>query len=182
MATEQREAKRFFVDKIVAQAVAEGEPLSNSERQMLNFSEADPESIDPASVDPGGDEYEAKIAGLLKRAYLRDLSSDPGAKALYRDAHAVLSEGDHYLLVMTEKALGRAKPRGALARVGLFMLLAVPGVLAVLLAGVVGWGLLGHGSGRDMAEFGTIPLLLAWGGVFMIRLWLRDSGAGKRQL
>ncbi len=172
MATEQREAKRFFVDKIVAQAVAEGEPLSNSERQMLNFSEADPESIDPASVDPGGDEYEAKIAGLLKRAYLRDLSSDPGAKALYRDAHAVLSEGDHYL----------AKPLGALARVGLFMLLAVPGVLAVLLAGVVGWGLLGHGSGRDMAEFGTIPLLLAWGGVFMIRLWLRDSGAGKRQL
>jgi hypothetical protein len=175
VATKQREAKRFFVDKIVAQAVAEGEPLSNSERHMLSFSEAEPESVDPASDDPGGDDYEAKIAGLLKRAYLRDLSSDPGAKALYRNAHAVLSEGDHYLLVMTEKALGRAKPISALARLGLFMLLVVPGVLALLIGGVLGWALLEKGSAREMVEIGPFVLFLAWGGVFMIRVWLRDS-------
>jgi len=56
-ATTQREAKRFFVDKIVAQAVAEGEPLSNSELRMLNFSEPDPESaVEVVSADePDGE-------------------------------------------------------------------------------------------------------------------------------
>lgn len=48
MFSSQGQAKRFFVEKIVAQAAPEGHPLSVNERQMLSFSESDPEFV----VDP----------------------------------------------------------------------------------------------------------------------------------
>ena len=73
-------AKRFYVDKIVAEAAAELRPLSDSERQMLSFSESDREFVvDPALVNKlaaeiSDEEYEAKVAGLLKRAYQRDVA------------------------------------------------------------------------------------------------------------
>ena len=64
-----------------------------------------------------------------------------------------------------------------LGKVGLFMVLVVPGVLAVAIAGVVAWGLFTQGpdAGRQVAEFGPFLLFLAWGGVFMIRLWVREA-------
>ena len=37
------EAKRFLVDKVVAQARVERTPLSDAERQMLSWSESDPD-------------------------------------------------------------------------------------------------------------------------------------------
>lgn len=42
MITTQTEAKRFFVDKVVAQARSEGVSLSEAEREMLLWSESDP--------------------------------------------------------------------------------------------------------------------------------------------
>ena len=78
----QSDAKRFFVDRIVAEAAAELKPLSDSERQMLSFSESDPEFIvDPALVNKlaaeiSDEDYERKIAGLLERAY----QARPGAR------------------------------------------------------------------------------------------------------
>ena len=108
----QSEAKRFFVDRIVAEAAAELKPLSDSERQMLSFSESDPEFVvDPALVkklaaEISDEEYERKIAGLLKRAYQRDLARDSAVRDSYREAYAVLNQGDHYLLIMINRALG----------------------------------------------------------------------------
>src|SRR6058998_1047088 len=67
----QSHAKRFFVDKIVAEAAAELRPLSDNERQMLSFSQSDPEFVvDPVLVDKlaaeiSDEDYEAKVAGLL---------------------------------------------------------------------------------------------------------------------
>jgi len=69
--TSQGQAKRFFVDRIVAQAATDGIPLSEAERQMLGFSESDPEYVvDPALVDRlereiSDDDYEAKVANLI---------------------------------------------------------------------------------------------------------------------
>jgi hypothetical protein len=109
----QSDAKRFFVDRIVAEAAAELKPLSDSERQMLSFSESDPEFIvDPALVNKlaaeiSDEDYERKIAGLLERAYQRDLARDSAARDMYREAYAVLNQGDHYLLIMINQALGR---------------------------------------------------------------------------
>ena len=98
----QSDAKRFFVDRIVSEAAAELKPLSDSERQMLSFSESDPEFIvDPALVkqlaaEISDEDYETKIAGLLKRAYQRDVALDSAARDKYKEAYAVLNQGDHY--------------------------------------------------------------------------------------
>jgi hypothetical protein len=97
----------------VAQAVAEGTPLSDAERRMLSFSESDPEvAVDPALVaalqaEITDEDYEAKIASLIERSWTRDVEADTDARALYRDALMTLSQGDHYLLVMLDRALGR---------------------------------------------------------------------------
>jgi hypothetical protein len=112
--TSQGQAKRFFVDRIVAQAVTEGKPLSGDEQQMLSFSESDPEfEVDPALVERlqseiSDDAYEAKVAGLLEASVEHDVASDVTARDRYRDAAAVLDQGDHYVMVMIDRALGRA--------------------------------------------------------------------------
>jgi hypothetical protein len=88
-------------------------PLSDAEQRMLSFSESDPEFV----VSPGlveklqaeisDDAYEAKIAGLIEGAWKCDVESDSNAGAVYREALRVLSQGDHYLLVMIDRALRR---------------------------------------------------------------------------
>jgi hypothetical protein len=109
--TSQGQAKRFFVDRIVAQAFTEGSPLSDAEQQMLSFSESDPEfTVDPALVEQleaeiSDDDYEAKIAGLIERSWKRDVETDSNARNLYREAFTTLSRGDHYVLIMIDRAL-----------------------------------------------------------------------------
>jgi len=109
----QAEAKRFFVERVLAQARAEQLQLSPAERGMLSWSESDPSfTPDPALVEQLATEvsdeaYEGKIAGLLERSYRRDLSADSAAGDRYREAYSVLTRGDHYLVVMIRRALGR---------------------------------------------------------------------------
>ena len=112
----QSEAKRFFIERIVAQARQEGVPLSGDEEWMLGFSESDPDFV--VDVDrleafeaaiPAPD-YEAKIAGLARRAYQTDFAANRTADADYKEAFRVLSEGDHYLLIMIGHGLGWSSP------------------------------------------------------------------------
>lgn len=115
----QSEAKRFFIDKVILQARADSEHLSQSEEWMLGFSESDPEfSVDPAimrafEMEVAPQDYEAKIARLLRRRYRQDAESDAETVASYRAAYARLLEGDHYLTVMLERALGHELRSGA---------------------------------------------------------------------
>jgi hypothetical protein len=118
MFASQGQAKRFFVDKIVAQATREGRPLSENERWMLSFSESDPDFVvDPARVAalaaeiPDAD-YEEKIAGLAKRACEGDIASTPDALPTYREAFRVLNQGDHYILIMLKAGLSRGFAHG----------------------------------------------------------------------
>jgi len=122
----QGQAKRFFVDKIVAQAAADGVRLSDAERWMLSFSESDPEFVvgqpleEEFRAEISEEDYEAKIGGLLKRSWTRDVKSNSKAGDVYREAFMVLSRGDHYLLIMIERALGRhVRPWWAIWRWGL---------------------------------------------------------------
>ena len=115
--TSQAQAKRFFVERIVEQAKREGAPLSSDEEWMLSFSESDPDfEVDVDRVDaleaaiPSSD-YEAKIAGLALRAYQAAVAADRSAYAEYKEAFNVLSQGDHYLLVMLQQSLGWSPPR-----------------------------------------------------------------------
>ena len=107
------QARRFFIDKLVAEADRSGVALSVNERKTLDWSEVEPGCIgDPAvaealSHEISDESYETKISRLLKAAYDHDLAADAGAKAAYRDAYSVLKQGDYYLLIMIERALGR---------------------------------------------------------------------------
>ena len=107
----QGEAKRFFVEKVVERARHEGLSLSAAERWMLLFSESDPEfDVDPRRVvlasEMSDEEYEAKIEGLLKRGLAADLAADAGARATWHQAHSVLAQGDHYIQIMIDRAMG----------------------------------------------------------------------------
>ena len=113
MFSSQGHAKRFFVDKIVAQATHEGHPLSENEQWMLSWSESDPEfKVDASRASAlaaqiSDDDYEQKIAGLAQRAFARDIAANPEAKAIYKEAYRVLHRGDHYMLIMLDRGLAR---------------------------------------------------------------------------
>ncbi len=109
----QTEARQFFVDKVVQKADAQGIALSEDERQMLLWSESAPDSI--ANLDLAerladqisDSDYEAKVAGLLRRSFADEIAREPSAKDLWRQAWSVLNGGDHYILIMIDQAVGR---------------------------------------------------------------------------
>jgi hypothetical protein len=104
----QTEAKRFFVERILEQASRDSIFLSGTEQYMLSWSESDPDfKVDVGRASTFEQEttdakFESKIAQLIKHAYEREASM----KARYRAARAKLAEGDHYLLIMIDRALG----------------------------------------------------------------------------
>lgn len=108
----QTEAKRFFADRVVRQANAEGLELSDAERAMLLWSESDPEFeadsglADALASQLSDEEYEKKISGLLARGLAADLAANSGAKDEWQQAQAVLKTGDHYLSIMVDRAVG----------------------------------------------------------------------------
>jgi hypothetical protein len=185
----QSEAKRFFIDKITAQARAESKHLSESEEWMLGFSESDAEfSVDPIRVEAFGAEispqqYEAKIAGLLRRRYRRDVERGVDTAVNYRDAYRRLQEGDHYLTVIIEQALGlelRSVPNSArlfeiLAKVGPFLLLVLPGTVAMVMAAGLTFGLVAGQaeSGSEAMALLVGVLFLTGCGYYLFRLWLK---------
>jgi hypothetical protein len=107
------EARRFFVDRVLAEARHQGLALTVAEQQMLGWSESAPDSTaDPALVDRlaaevSDEDYESKVGSLLAAALARDLQADKHALDDYRRAHALLRQGDYYILVMIDRALGR---------------------------------------------------------------------------
>jgi hypothetical protein len=113
----QTEAKCFFVEKVIQRATNEGVSLSAAERWMLRFSESDPEfDVDPSRVDElaaqmSDEEYEAKIAGLLERSLAADIAADAGARKVWQQAHSVLAQGDHYIQIMVDRAVGGSLKR-----------------------------------------------------------------------
>jgi hypothetical protein len=109
----QTDAKKFFVEKVLAEAKREGVTLSKAEEQMLSWSESDPdfraesELIGQLANEISDEDYESKMSTLLAGAYRRDLEASPLARDEYRHAYSVLSQGDQYILVMIERTLGR---------------------------------------------------------------------------
>jgi hypothetical protein len=108
----QSEAKRFFVDKVVMQARIDGVSLSEAEREMLSWSESDPElQMDPdllfrLAAEISDEEYEKKVAGLLSRRFAADSAAASDAEAEWRQAVDVLGQGDHYIHIMVDQAIG----------------------------------------------------------------------------
>ncbi len=182
MFSTQAEAKRFLIEKIEARAAMEGSPLADAERRMLSFSNAEPDLMGSEVVESAGpaddSEFESRIAGLLKRAYDADGERRNASGRLYREAYRKLAEGDHYLLIMAEQVLGRPS-RSRVARAALFVALVMPGVLALLMAAALAWGLATsslHSAQQGVSMVGVAVVLVGFG-LYLIRLWRRESGA-----
>ena len=97
---------------MLQRARTEGLELSDAQCRMLLWSESDPEfRADPRLVDElasqmSDEEYEAKIAGLLTRALAADLATDSHARDVWQQARSVLQQGDHYISIMIDRAVG----------------------------------------------------------------------------
>jgi hypothetical protein len=185
----QTEAKRFLIDRIAAQARAEGAALSDEEHWMLGFSESDPEfSVDVARIrqfeaETSEEQFERKISGLLRRCYEREAESNADVKLLYQIAYRRLQQGDHYLWVMVDRALGDELHSGgssalkSLRAVGLFLLLVLPASFASLMALGLVFTLINEPA-KSAGE--NVPILLgvlflAGLAYYLIRLWRRES-------
>ncbi|MGB6724085.1 MAG: hypothetical protein WBE72_25040 [Terracidiphilus sp.] len=101
-----REALDFLAGRIAAEAEREAVPLSEIERKMLYFSETEWTLPDMAEVSAefdrnyDQDEYERKIAGLIRKIEAHSNSGDEQERETWVTAVERLSTGDHYLLVM----------------------------------------------------------------------------------
>ena len=105
-----REAKEFLVSRIVQEATREGVSLSETERKMLYFSEGFwtlPNMLevnDEFERKYNNEEYEKKIAGLIRSAHKHDLGEGGEWGDLWSDAISTLDKEDHYILVMVAQA------------------------------------------------------------------------------
>jgi hypothetical protein len=115
-----RMAKEYLAGKIVEEAKRQGVALSEVERKMLYFSETDWTLPDMMAVseefdrDYDQDEYEAKIAGLVRGIEARDETRSEQEKEDWYEAVLKLCDGDHYLLTLID--LGDSSRNGFLSR------------------------------------------------------------------
>ena len=130
------------MSRVLEQAQRDGVSLSDVEQRMFLFSEtseagADLEAQQKFDAECNSAEYEAKIAGLLRRAYKYERKSAESKDSWKQSLH-VLREEDFYGLVMVDQAgIPRAEPRLGLftLQFGLFSIveLAVIGIGTVLI-------------------------------------------------
>ena len=103
------EAKDFLVQQVAEQAALEGVSVSDIEKRMLWFTESDPASCsnpielnDEFETQCDTQEYERKMSRLFHHAYKRLKSEDPDKARVWTEAVHLLSQGDHYMLVMCD--------------------------------------------------------------------------------
>jgi len=117
-----KEAKEFLAGRIIDQAQREGISLSELERKMLYFSETDwapPDITDTArrfESEYDSKEYERKITRLVRGALRRARREGDEDRKTWAEAIRILSNEDHYLLVMTGLAGAPGHPSGDLLR------------------------------------------------------------------
>lgn len=112
----ERLAKEYLVERIVAEARREQILLSDVERKMLYFSESGwtlPGILEINAEferDYNNEEYEQKVAELIREIEKRNEAAGGDEQSRWHDAVVKLSEGDHYLLILID--LGRSSPIG----------------------------------------------------------------------
>ena len=105
-------AKAFFISKVLQQAEQAGIFLSKAQRYMLSWSENDPSSVLDNELNEQFEkeitqaEFEKKIQTLIKQAYEKDIAKEKDMKETYREAYKALKQGDHFILIMVDAAIG----------------------------------------------------------------------------
>jgi hypothetical protein len=182
------EAKRFLIEKIAARALAEGHPLSEEERSTLASSAepsvptlaCDAHAERQAEPDYIDEQFEKRMADLLRRSYDLDGAAARGEQRLYREALVLLAGGEHYLSWVARVAgLGPPMPEWLtpVRQVGLVVLLVVPALVAFLVAaaGAV-WAVIGPASRsrREIVGMSVVALVFAGFGSYLLVLWSRE--------
>jgi hypothetical protein len=108
-------AKEFLIKRVLEEASVENIELTEVEQKMLHFTELHPSLPDTYEIAAefeqsyAPDEYEAKIAALLRNARSHDKANLANKAQVWDDALAALRNEDHYILVMTSQALRPAE-------------------------------------------------------------------------
>jgi hypothetical protein len=103
-----RAAKDYLAGQIVDEAARQNVPLTEIERKMLCFSETGSTPPDMMAVseefdrDYDQDEYESKIAWLVREIEARDETRSEEEKEDWYEAVLKLCDGDHYLLTLID--------------------------------------------------------------------------------
>ncbi len=103
-------AKQFLISKVVEEANFEQVSLSEIEKKMLHFTEVHPSLPDIYEVNAefersyDADQYEVKVADLLKGARARDRAQSAVQDQQWKNAIDALKSEDHYILVMVYSA------------------------------------------------------------------------------
>jgi hypothetical protein len=139
-------AKQFLIDRILDQAKFEDVPLTDIEIRMLKFTEATSGSkdLEAAAIfdrDYDEDEYEKKIADLIRDAYARDKQA--GDQEAWDSALVRVSGRDLYLNVMIGRSRVGTSPMGSLRDWRFFVYGAAPWALSFAAAVLVGFSPLG---------------------------------------
>ena len=138
------EAKEFAIARIIAEAEREHIPLSETEKQMLWWTEVHPEphirdlkalgERFDAECESGA--YEAKIQDLAKEVYQRDRTESPVLRERWASAPTALSEEDHYVSVLLPTTTSDAGP-ARLADFIKYIAIAIGIVLVITIAAVL---------------------------------------------
>jgi hypothetical protein len=157
-------SKQFLIDRIVQQATLEGVPLADVEIRMLGFSEAsasakDMEAAQAFERDFNDEEYEAKIAELIRHAYEDDRKTSE--VQTLDNALARIAIRDIYLNVMIDRAGIKSTSSAALFSDWRFIIYGLlPPGLSLAAAAIVGLSPLGARLIRNDALRLSIALLL----------------------
>jgi hypothetical protein len=134
-----KQAKDFLVEQTAQQAALENIPLSDLEKRMMYFTESADATEDPIALNNefeeqyDTNEYEAKIARLLRNAHRRIRKENPETARVWKESFRKLQEGDHYLLVLWNTAPASDHPtRDLFTYVGIGILIAVLLVIGVI--------------------------------------------------
>ena len=110
-------AKQFLLSKLQEQAFRDSIGLSEPEKRMFLFSERsgeiDTEAQEKFDAEYDRDQYEAKIAKLLRRCYVYDKKNTADVET-WNKALSALTDDDFYGLVMVDQA-GIPRPKSYLS-------------------------------------------------------------------
>jgi len=140
-------SKQFLIDRIVNQAKREDVPLADVEIRMLGFAEVSANAKDMEAArafehDFNDEEYEAKIAGLIRRAYQQDKKA--GEVETWDNALARIASRDMYLNVMIDRSgIGNAGPAALFTDWRFIVYGLLPCGLSLIAAVIVGLSPLG---------------------------------------
>jgi hypothetical protein len=173
-------AKKFLIGRILDRALRDEIVLSTQETQALGFCElnATAEEIEAAKAfdaENDTDRFEAKIAGLIRRAYAHDELQ--GKVSEWDRSLEALAGGDIYILVMVDQS-GIRKSFPFSFILDWFRILPIRQVAAAIAIVIVGI-IIGFTSAgvklfpNDFARLGVLLLLLAIFWLISVRNWRR---------